>query len=333
MHRKMLALLVSQGAGMQSPRPGTIDEAQILGGLVCAVHERSEPLLILTAQITQQRLAMIGLTDQAQIFFKRTHRPSPLRTFAIVAAAALFATVIAGCGGKSSQSSGSQSSGAQTPAASGTSSAGAPAAQAGQLVQDASKATTDLHSLHIVLATTNINTLPMESVDADVTNQPKGNGQAVGHATIRPTPQAKVISKDFLVTNKTMYTKNEAGVYTSMGEAKKIYDPGIILDPDKGLGFAIGKVQNPQVAGNENINGVATVKVTGTIDSAVIDPIIPQIGKGGGNLPITLYITDVKATPGGTANLVRMVVNKDQGDVTITLSAWGKPVTIPNPTP
>jgi hypothetical protein len=29
MHRKTLALLVSQGAGMQSPRPGTIDEAQI----------------------------------------------------------------------------------------------------------------------------------------------------------------------------------------------------------------------------------------------------------------------------------------------------------------
>jgi len=273
---------------------------------------------------------MIGLTDQAQISFNRTHRAPALRTFAMVAAAALFATVIAGCGGKSSTA---QSSGAQSPAASGTSAAGAPASQAGQLVQDASKATTALHSLHIILATTNLTTLPMESVDADVTNQPKGNGQAVGHASIRLAPQAAPVAKDFLVTNKTMYTKTDAGKYVSVGEAKKIYDPGIILDPDKGLGSAIGKVQNPQVAGNENINGVATVKVTGTIDSAVIDPIIPQIGKGGGNLPITLYITDVKATPGGTANLVRMVVNKDQGDVTITLSAWGQPVNIPNPTP
>jgi hypothetical protein len=200
-------------------------------------------------------------------------------------------------------------------------------------VQDASKATTALHSLHLILATTNLTTLPMESVDADVTNLPQGNGQAVGHATIRLVPQGQPVSKDFLVTNKTMYTKNEAGAYNSVGPAVKIYDPGIILDKDKGLGSAVGKVQEPQVAGNENINGVATVKVTGKIDAAVIDPIIPQIGKGGGTLPVTLYITDVKATPGGAANLVRMVVDKDQGHVTLTLSAWGQPVNIPNPTP
>ena len=39
----------------------------------------------------------------------------------------------------------------------------------------------------------------------------------------------------------------------------------------------------------------------------------------------------MNATPGGAANLVRMVVDKDQGHVTITLSAWGKPVNIPKP--
>ncbi|MCV7115689.1 LppX_LprAFG lipoprotein, partial [Mycolicibacterium setense] len=32
------------------------------------------------------------------------------------------------------------------------------------------------------------------------------------------------------------------------------------------------------------------------------------------------------------ANLVRMVVDKGQGNVEITLSNWGVPVTIPNPT-
>jgi len=276
---------------------------------------------------------MNGLTDQAQISLQRgMHRPFRPRSSAIVVAAALFATVIAGCGNKSSTA---QSSASQTPGASGTSStatSAAPSPQAAKLVQDASQATTELHSVHIVLATTNLTTLPMESVDADVTNQPKGNGQAVGHATVRLTPQAQPVAKDFLVTNKTMYTKTETGAYVSVGPAEKIYDPGIILDKDKGLGSAIGKVQDPQVAGNENINGVATIKVTGKIDAAVIDPIIPQIGKDGGTLPITLYITDVNATPGGAANLVRMVVEKDQGHVSVTLSAWGQPVNIPNPT-
>ncbi len=183
----------------------------------------------------------------------------------------------------------------------------------------------------------------MESVDADVTNQPEGSAQAVGNAMVRLQPKAPAVAKEFLVTNKTMYTKNESGGYTSVGPAEKIYDPGIILDKDKGLGNVIAKVGSPQIAGNETIDGVATVKVTGTIDAAVIDPVVPQLGKGGGTLPITLYIVDVNAAgasttatsgapaPAPSPNLVRMVIDKDQGHVTITLSNWGAPVTIPNP--
>jgi hypothetical protein len=183
----------------------------------------------------------------------------------------------------------------------------------------------------------------MESVDADVTNQPEGNAQAAGNATVRLQPNGAAVPKQFVVTNKTMYTKNETGSYTSVGPAEKIYDPGVILSKDKGLGAVIGKVQSAQMAGNETIDGVATVKVTGTIDAAVIDPVVPQLGKGGGTLPITLYIVDVNATgasttatsgapaPAPSPNLVRMVIDKDQGHVTITLSAWGAPVTIPNP--
>lgn len=282
---------------------------------------------------------MNGLKSHAQI----SHRPVLHRSaLAIAVAAAVFATVI-GCGQKSSTATSS------TPGASGTSgtsaapASGSPSPQASQLVQDCAKATTGLHSLHVNLTTTDITTLPMESVNADVTNLPQGNGQAVGDAMVRLQPKAPAVPKQFLVTNKTMYTKNESGAYTSVGPAEKIYDPGIILDKDKGLGNVISKVQNPQSAGNETVNGIATVKVTGTIDGAVIDPVVPQLGKGGGTLPITLYITDVKAAGAGTTpssgapggapspNLVRMVVDKDQGHVTINLSAWGQPVNIPAP--
>lgn len=48
--------------------------------------------------------------------------------------------------------------------------------EAQQLLQDSSKATTGLHSLHVNLQTADINTLPMESVNADVTNQPQELG-------------------------------------------------------------------------------------------------------------------------------------------------------------
>jgi hypothetical protein len=283
---------------------------------------------------------MNGLITQAQISHRRVSRRLSIPAVGILFAAALVATVVTGCGSKSStgtsQTSGAAGSSAApaSPGASGTSAAASPEAQ--QLLQDASKATTALHSLHVNLQTTNITTLPMEMVNADVTNQPEGNGQAVGDAMIRLQPKSPAVPKQFLVTNKTMYTKNEAGAYTSMGPAEKIYDPGVVLDKDKGIGFVIGKVTGPQTAGNETIDGVATVKVTGMIDAKIIDPLVPQIGKNGGTLPITLYIADAKApgAPGSPPSpvLVRMVLDKDQGHVTITLSNWGAPVTIPNPT-
>lgn len=147
----------------------------------------------------------------------------------------------------------------------------------------------------------------------------------------RKKPNTPVVATEFLVTNKTMYTKR-GGDYVSVGPAEKIYDPGIILDKDRGLGAVVGQVQNPTIQGRDAIDGLATVKVSGTIDAAVIDPIVPQLGKGGGRLPITLWIVDTNAsTPAPAANLVRMVIDKDQGNVDITLSNWGAPVTIPNP--
>ena len=285
---------------------------------------------------------MNGLMSQAQISHRRVSRRPSTPVVAIVFAAALVAAV-AGCGHKSStatsQTSGSSGTSAATSSgatsgASGTSAAPSPEAQ--QLLKDASKATTSLRSIHVNLQTTNITTLPMESVNADVTNQPEGNGQAVGDAMVRLQPKTPAVAKQFVVTNKTMYTKNESGAYTSVGPAEKIYDPGVVLDKDRGIGAVVGKVANPQSGGSETIDGVATTKVTGTIDPAIIDPLVPQIGKDAkGPLPVTLYIADVTApgAPGTppSAYLVRMVIDKEPGNVTITLSNWGAPVTIPNP--
>ena len=102
-------------------------------------------------------------------------------------------------------------------------------------------------------------------------------------------------------------------------------------------------MQNLKDDGREGIDGVETVKVSGTIEAAIIDPVIPTLGQGGGTLPITLWIADVAPSatptsvpsdapsPGTGPNLVRMVVEKGDGNVDVTLSAWAKPVEIPSP--
>jgi hypothetical protein len=288
-----------------------------------------------------------------------SRRPSPAAWAAIVVAVPLIAAGVTACGSNSSTStsgsssaaaSGSSSSSSSSAAPSGSSSAATTSAsgvpQADKLVAESAKTTQTLHSVHITLSATDVPTMNVQKLDGDVTNLPQGDGRAVGTASVRVGANAPFNDYNFLVDNKTLYTKQGTGAYTSMGPADKVYDPGIILDKDKGLANVLAKVQNPTVQGKETINGVATVKVTGTIDAAVIDPVVPTLGQGGGTLPITLWIADVTppsasatttlpseaSSPGTGPNLVQMVVNKGQGSVTVTLSNWAKPVDIPTPT-
>ncbi|MFI1918550.1 LppX_LprAFG lipoprotein [Nocardia sp. NPDC020380] len=212
-----------------------------------------------------------------------------------------------------------------------------------QILQESARTTQTLQSVHLKLTADNLPTLPIESVDADVTNQPQGAGQAIGEAKVRTKPDAPFTDTKFLVVDKKMYA-GDGTTYAPIGDAEKIYDPGIILDKDKGLANVIAQVQNPQVVDREQVNGINTVKVTGTIDSSVIDPIAPQIGKDGGTFPITLWIQDVAPpatsatalpssapSPGTGPNLVQALVKKDPGSVTVTLSDWGKPVHVTKP--
>jgi hypothetical protein len=305
--------------------------------------EGSGQLLITTGWINSAKVTMNGLTPQRQISHRRlSRRPSTSASFAILIAASLFALVMTGCGSKSSTGT-SATTGASGSSAT-TATSAAPTADAAKLVAESAKTTQTLHDVHIALTATNLPKLPVSSVNGDVTSQQQGNGQAVGDAKFRATPDAPFVDTQFLVTDKTFYTKGADGKYNSVGPSAKIYDPAVILDKDKGLANVIKNVQNPKVDGKETINGVATVKISGTIDSAVIDPVIPTLGQGGGTLPITLWIADVppaatptsipsdQPSPGTGPNLVRMMVNRDQGSVDVTLSNWAKPVTIPSPT-
>ena len=265
-----------------------------------------------------------------------------------MAAAALFASVVTGCGSESKTSESSTTTTGASGTSATTATSGAPQQpQGAQVIEESARTTQTLQSVHIALTATNLPKFPVSSVNADVTNQPQGSGRAVGDAKFRAQPDAPFVDTQFLVTDKTFYTKDADGKYVARGPADKIYDPGIILDKERGLANVIENVQNPKVETRETINGVATVKVSGTIDASIIDPVVPTLGQGGGQLPITLWIADVFPTgtatptttlaseapsPGTGPNLVRMVVDKDQGSVDVTLSNWAKPVDIPSPT-
>ncbi len=280
--------------------------------------------------------------------------PSLSRAAALVFGAVLFAGVVTACSSDSETSTTTSAETTSTTTTSAAASAPAPSGAPGAATPDpktiqaeSAKTTQTLRSLHFVLTARDLPKLPVEAVDADVTSVEQGNGQAVGNASFRLKPDMPYAPTDFLVTQKTFYIKGANGAWESQGPADKIYDPAVILARDKGLAKLISSVQNPVSDGTETIDGVKTVKLSGTVDAAVVDPIVPSMGEGGGQLPITLWIADVPPpaagapsstvpseapSPGTGPNLVKFLIKKGDGTVEATLSKWAVPVTIPSPT-
>ncbi|MFB7874215.1 MULTISPECIES: LppX_LprAFG lipoprotein [unclassified Nocardia] len=263
-----------------------------------------------------------------------TPNPSTRRRFSrrsaitsVVAAAALCAALVSGCSSDETTT---------TAPPTGALPDGA------QLVKESAKTTQTLRTVHLNIDVTNLPDLPVETVSADVTNETQGSGAAMGEAKVKIKPEDPFTEAKFLVVDKVLYTET-GGRYVPAGPAEKVYDPGVILDKDKGIANVIANVQNPKAESREVIDGINTVKITGTIDAAVIDPIVPRIGQNAGTMPITLWIQDTAppasdstkpsdaASTGDGPNLVKAVVKKDSGEVTVGLSNWAKPVNIVKP--
>ncbi|APE35295.1 hypothetical protein BOX37_16595 [Nocardia mangyaensis] len=264
-----------------------------------------------------------------------TPHPAPRRRFArrrgitaVFAAAALGAALVTGC---SSDDSTTTAAPPPTELPDGA-----------RIVAESAKTTQTLRTVHLKIDVDNLPDLPVETVSADVTNETQGSGAAMGEAKVKLTPDDPFTEAKFLVVDKVLYTQT-GGRYVPAGPAEKIYDPGVILDKELGIANVIANVANPKAEARETIDGIATVRITGTIDGAVIDPIVPRIGENAGTMPITLWIQDVAppasdsakpseaASTGDGPNLVRAVVKKDQGEVTVSLSNWAEPVNIVKP--
>ncbi|MGW6422311.1 LppX_LprAFG lipoprotein [Nocardia sp. NPDC055053] len=264
-----------------------------------------------------------------------TPHPTPRSRFSrrsgitsIVAVAAVCAALVTGCSKDDAATTTAPPTG-QLP-------------DGAQLVKESAKTTQTLRTVHLNINVKNLPNLPVETVSADVTNETQGSGAAMGEAKVKLTPESQFTEAKFLVVDKVLYTQT-GGRYVPAGPAEKVYDPGVILDKDKGIANVIANVQNAKAEGREVIDGINTVKITGTIDAAVIDPIVPRVGENAGTMPITLWIQDTAppasdstkpsdaASTGDGPNLVRAVVKKDQGEVTVGLSNWAKPVNIVKP--
>jgi lipoprotein LprG len=221
--------------------------------------------------------------------------------------AALFATIalIAGCSSKSD-------SGKELP-------------DPATLLKESSETTKSQPSVHLKLTVQGeIKELPIESLEGDLTNAPAVAAQ--GKANLLFLGQ-KLDDISFVVAEGNLFaTLTTGGAYQDFGPAVDIYDVSAILNADTGLANVLANFSDPKADGRESVNGVETVRITGTISADAVNKIAPQIAAAG-PVPGTAWIAD-----GGNHELVQAKMEPTPGNsVTMTMSEWGKPVSVTKP--
>lgn len=199
-----------------------------------------------------------------------------------------------------------------------------PLPDAATLLRDSTQTTRDLQSVHLNLTVQGtIEELPIESLEGDLTNSPAV--AASGKANIVFLGQ-RLDGVEFVVTDGNLYGAISAGSFQDFGPAADIYDVAAILSPDKGLANVLSNFSDPKSEGRENISGVDTVRVTGTVSAEAVNAIAPQIGATG-PVPAVAWIEEE-----GSHNLAQVKLEPSAGNsVTMTLSDWGKRVTVTKP--
>ncbi|OBG89831.1 hypothetical protein A5733_22140 [Mycobacterium sp. NS-7484] len=200
-----------------------------------------------------------------------------------------------------------------------------PLPDAATLLQESSATTKAYQSVHLNLGVTGeIKRLPIEKLEGDLTNTPAVAAQ--GTVNLNFMGQ-KISDAKFVVADGELFAALTPGdPLSSYGPAADIYDVSAILNPETGLSNLLANFSDAKAEDRESINGTEGVRVTGTVSADAVNKIAPQL-EASGQVPATAWI----AEEGDHALLQAKIEPKPDTSITMTLSDWGKQVTVTKP--
>jgi lipoprotein LprA len=237
---------------------------------------------------------------------------------AVVAAAVAALAVVLALGGCGSKDSGSGASKTSSTVSSD---------EATTILKAATDAMKKVTGMHLTLSVQgDVPNLRVTKLDGDVSNSPAT--AATGSATLLlgKSPQ----DAKFVFVDGHLYSDlGQPGSYTDFGNGQSIYNVSVLLDANKGLANILGKLQSAQVKGTEQVNGVATTKITGKSSA---DDIATLAGSKLTAADVTTVDTTVWIASDGSSHLVQLQINPTSDtSVTLVMSDWGKQVTATKP--
>jgi lipoprotein LprG len=193
------------------------------------------------------------------------------------------------------------------------------------LLKEANQTTSAQTSAHLQLSVTGqIPGLPVQSLEADLTQTPAVAAKGTLDMTFSGQ-QLKGVQ--FVISGGNLWAAlTSGGSLSNFGPASAVYDVATILSPDAGLANVLAHFSDAKAEGRETVGGVAAVRITGNVSADAVDRICPPIGAKG-PVPGTAWITEK-----GSHELLKARLTPSKGNsVTMTLSKWGKPVTVDKP--
>lgn len=239
------------------------------------------------------------------------------RTFVAAAAAALAVVLaVGGCGhtgGPGARSSGTTANGTSGEAAT--------------LLKQAADVMRKVTGMHVTLSVQgDVPNLRVTKLEGDISTTPQT--VATGSATmlVGNSPQ----DAKFVYVDGHLYSDlGQPGTYTDFGNGASIYNVSVLLDPNKGLANLIANLKNAAVAGTQQVNGVATTKITG--DSSA-DDVATLAGSRVTDENVATVPTTIWTASDGSSHLVQLqIAPTSNTSVTLTMSDWGKQVTATKP--
>nr|WP_204081538.1 LppX_LprAFG lipoprotein [Mycobacterium riyadhense] len=236
----------------------------------------------------------------------------------VAAAAAALAVVLAigGCAGNGSP--GAKSSGTTATGTSG---------EAATLLKQATDVMRKVTGMHLTLAVQgDVPNLRVTKLEGDISNTPQTVATGIATVLVGNTPQ----EAKFVFVDGHLYSDlGQPGTYTDFGNGASIYRVSVLLDPNKGLANLLANLKDAAVAGSQQVNGVATTKITGESSA---DDIATLSGSRLTDETISTVPTTVWTASDGSSHLVQLqIAPTPNTSVTLTMSDWGKQVTATKP--
>ncbi|GJP00342.1 lipoprotein LprA [Mycobacterium marinum] len=200
-------------------------------------------------------------------------------------------------------------------------------AEAATILKQAAEAMRKVTGMHVNLTVDgDVPNLRVTKLEGDISNSPQT--VATGSATILVGNKQE--DAKFVYVDGHLYSDlGQPGTYTDFGDGASIYNVSVLLDPNQGLANLLANLKEASVTGSEQVNGVATTKITG---NSAADDIATLAGSRLTSADVTTVPTTVWIATDGSSHLVQIkILPTPATSVTLTMSDWGKQVTATKP--